>query len=452
MNSTDFVPSHTIRTWFSQAMSEMYRSEVPSYGELVALVEKVNAGYLEMNPSLKTSMGKRGELSRLNLERHGAIRVGSADELSFLRRIFAILGMYPVGYYDLSVAGVPVHSTAFRPIDFESLRHNPFRLFTSLIRLDLISNPELRQTAEKLVGQRDIFTSRSRELVADAERSGGLDEAEAREFSREIVETFRWHQQATVDFKTYNALQKEHPLIADVVCFKGPHINHLTPRTLDIDRVQNEMNSINVQPKDRVEGPPLRKHPILLRQTSYKAIDESTIFTDGYHGSHTARFGEIEARGMALTPKGRALYDELLGNALARAENDGQEAYQSTLKIVFSEFPDDIETVRREGLAYFSYQWVASEKKRQKRNYAETLEDLIKAGKIETIPITYEDFLPVSAAGIFRSNLEHDGDQKYTVSSNQNAFEDALGAVIHDEFSLYAEMENASKNALWSDE
>ena len=36
--------------------------------------------------------------------------------------------------------------------------------------------------------------------------------------------------------KPYHALHEEHRLIADVVCFPGCHINHLTPRTLDIDR------------------------------------------------------------------------------------------------------------------------------------------------------------------------------------------------------------------------
>ena len=45
------------------------------------------------------------ELARLNVERHGAIRVGTAQELATLRRMFAIMGMYPVSYYDLSQAG-----------------------------------------------------------------------------------------------------------------------------------------------------------------------------------------------------------------------------------------------------------------------------------------------------------------------------------------------------------
>jgi len=32
---------------------------------------------------------------------------------------------------------VPVHSTAFRPVDDTALRRNPFRVFTSLLRPEL---------------------------------------------------------------------------------------------------------------------------------------------------------------------------------------------------------------------------------------------------------------------------------------------------------------------------
>ncbi len=56
---------------------------------------------------------------------------------------------------------------------------------------------------------------------------------------------------------------------------------------------------------------------ILLRQTSFKALEEPIAFAgdDGRRsGTHTARFGEIEQRGVALTAKGRALYDQLLAS------------------------------------------------------------------------------------------------------------------------------------------
>lgn len=43
-------------------------------------------------------------------------------------RLFAVMGMQPVGYYDLTPADVPVHSTAFRAVNEASLRISPFRM------------------------------------------------------------------------------------------------------------------------------------------------------------------------------------------------------------------------------------------------------------------------------------------------------------------------------------
>ena len=141
------ITADEIREQFSQAMSAMYQQEVPQYGTLLELVADVNLAVLENNPQLHEKMVNADELARLNVERHGAIRVGTAQELATLRRMFAIMGMYPVSYYDLSQAGVPVHSTAFRPIDDASLARNPFRVFTSLLRLELIENEIVLRSA-----------------------------------------------------------------------------------------------------------------------------------------------------------------------------------------------------------------------------------------------------------------------------------------------------------------
>ncbi|KAF1369156.1 putative glyoxalase superfamily metalloenzyme YdcJ [Yokenella regensburgei] len=169
------ITADEIREHFSQAMSAMYQQEVPQYGTLLELVADVNLAVLEHNPKLHEKLANADELARLNVERHGAIRVGSAEELSTLRRMFAIMGMFPVSYYDLSQAGVPVHSTAFRPVDDSSLARNPFRVFTSLLRLELIDNAVLRKRAASILAKRDIFTPRCRELIARHEKQGGAD-------------------------------------------------------------------------------------------------------------------------------------------------------------------------------------------------------------------------------------------------------------------------------------
>ncbi|MBL0814017.1 VOC family protein, partial [Klebsiella michiganensis] len=368
---------------------------------------------------------------------------GTAEELATLRRMFAIMGMYPVSYYDLSQAGVPVHSTAFRPIDDAALARNPFRVFTSLLRLELIANEALRQRAADILSRRDIFTSRCRELIALHEQQGEFTAAEAREFVQQALETFRWHRHATVDEETYHALHEEHRLIADVVCFPGCHINHLTPRTLDIDRVQALMPECGIAPKALIEGPPRRDVPILLRQTSFKALEEPVMFAGEHRGTHTARFGEIEQRGIALTPKGRALYDRLLGEAGVGKDN---LTHQRHLQEVFSPFPDSEFLLRQQGLAYFRYRLTpAGEAHRQAFRPGDDPQPLIERGWVIAQPIIYEDFLPVSAAGIFQSNLGNEIQTRSHGNASRQAFEEALGCPVYDEFALYQQAEERSK-------
>lgn len=447
MTEPRYLSSDEIRDRFSRAMSAMYQAEVPQYATLLELVDRVNRETLERDPALARRLASQGELERLGVERHGAIRVGTGDELAMLRRLFAVMGMQPVGYYDLSQAGVPVHATAFRPIADGALARNPFRLFTSLLRLELIENEALRQRAEAILTQRDIFTDGCRDSIALYETQGGLTEAQAERFMAEAVEIFRWHRDATVDLATYEALHAEHRLIADVVCFRGPHINHLTPRTLDIDEVHRRMPAAGMTPKAVIEGPPRHACPILLRQTSFQALEEGIRFAGERQGTHTARFGEIEQRGMALTARGRALYDELLGEVRRRSSGLDNTGHQRVLAEAFKDFPDSEEVLRREGLAFFDYR--LTEAGRSIGNVAERdLEALIERGLVVAHPITYEDFLPVSAAGIFRSNLGDGDNASYVGSANRDAFEAALGATVTDELALYAECERASRAAV----
>ncbi len=448
MTHDSFLPADDIRTLFSESMSRMYQQEVPQYGTLMQLVAEVNDQVLAAEPALQQQLQENGELDRLSLERHGAIRVGTAAELKMLRRVFAIMGMHPVSYYDLSEAGVPVHSTAFRPTDEASLRRNPFRIFTSLLRLELIEDDALRARAAEILAARDIFTAQARVLVAQAEDQGGLTEEQARHFVAEVLETFRWHQNATVDLASYQALQDAHRLIADVVCFRGPHINHLTPRTLDIDSVQQQMPNLGINPKALIEGPPRRRCPILLRQTSFTALEEPVRFAGEQAGTHTARFGEIEQRGMALTPKGRTLYDELLNRSRQAPAEIDNEAHQRQLAEVFADFPDDEDSLRTQQLGYFRYGLTEAGRRQSERkesaSHEQDIEALIEAGLVKASPIIYEDFLPVSAAGIFQSNLGGNQHQAYAQNANQAALEQALDCPVIDEFGLYAKLQDDS--------
>jgi uncharacterized glyoxalase superfamily metalloenzyme YdcJ len=227
-------PDH-IRQLFCSKLSEMYHSEVPLYGSLVSLVDDTNAAIMKTQPQY------RSEAGRLRVERHGAIRVGKPEELYTLRRLFRLMNMLPVNYYDLSIAGVPVHATAFRPVTQHSLDFNPFRVFTSLLRPELIEDVEIRHLAQSLLANRQIFHPTTLDLISKSESQGGLSQTDAESLVDHALLTFKWQSDALVEYDVYNRLARAHSLVADIAAFKGPHINHLTPRTLDIDTVQARM-------------------------------------------------------------------------------------------------------------------------------------------------------------------------------------------------------------------
>ncbi len=434
---------HLLRTRFTEALSAMYKAEVVQYVSLCDLATSVNNAEVLSSTPLNDP--------QLEYERHGAIRLGSAHELSMLRRLFAVMGMYPVDYYDLSVAGIPVHSTAFRPTDLEALKESPFRVFTSLLRLELIEDTALQDRAEKILSMRQIFSPQLIEIIECFEIQNQLDESQADIFIKESVEVFRWHQDALVDSKTYQSLNLAHRLVADVVSFKGPHINHLTRHCLNIDELQLRLSdsTYGFKAKAVIEGPPFRKCPILLRQTSFLALDEKVTFIDAVVGTHTARFGEIEQRGVALTPKGRKLYDKLLSNA--RRNKNENSTFTESLEQEFIPFPDDHRELHDQKLAYYQYsidRSIYDDMKIDEPGLNELLDNHI----IKIMPILYEDFLPVSAAGIFASNLAASKEDHADIKQNPNkaSFEKALGCSVINSFTLYEKIQSDSLDLVLS--
>lgn len=441
-------PSDDIRSEFAQTISDMYRAEVPAYGTLLELVEDINAEVLARDEKLEQQLAAASGLERVNDERHGAIRLGSLGELKTMARFFRVLGMHPVGYYDLGPAGLPVQSTAFRPISPSALAANPFRMFTSVLNLEAIEDEKLRETARELIDHRNIFSDDALKMLDLAETGEGLSKSETNEFVTTFMETFRWHSDASVGLQLYEQLLDSHRLVADIVSFKGPHINHLTPRTLDIDVAHATMSKRGITPKKTIEGPPKRKCPILLRQTSFMALSESVNFPSSggelRPGSHTARFGEIEQRGIALTPQGRQLYDLSLKKSQGLLSEGGSA--HAALSMAFASFPDTYHELRVRNLGYFEY------KALQPLPAGAGLEDLsklIEEGFVRADPIVYEDFLPVSAAGIFKSNLSEDGNLSHSIGS-EKAFTQSLGMSLIDPFTLYQNQSAESLRTLFA--
>ncbi|HTI77036.1 MAG TPA: VOC family protein [Mycobacterium sp.] len=390
------VEAWQLRAKFAAALSRLYGAEVPAYTTLVEVSAEVNR--------------ELGASDRVTAERHGAIRVGSARELADVADLFAAFGMFPVGYYDLRDAAspVPVVSTAFRPIDTDQLAHNPFRVFTSMLATAdaRFFSPDLRARVEHFIGARQLFDPALIDVARRIAADGGTDPVHADRFVAEAVSAFALSREP-IDRRWYDELAQVSAVAADIAGVRTTHINHLTPRVLDIDELYRRMSARGITMIDAIQGPPACHGPdVLLRQTSFRALAEPRRFRDAdgsvSDGALRVRFGEVESRGVALTRKGRQRYDA------AMAMPDPAAAWAD-------HFPRTHEQMAAAGLAYYH-------------------------GGDPAKPVVYEDFLPASAAGIFRSNLDADTQAAEAADDSEYSLSWLAGQIghhIHDPYELY---------------
>ncbi|TQS46215.1 VOC family protein [Cryptosporangium phraense] len=472
----------------------MYGREVPAYTTLLRVSAEVNADVLAERGA---DAERLGSIGRVTAERHGAIRVGTPEELRQVGRIFAGFGMHPVGFYDLrdaSASSVPVVSTAFRPLDAGELARNPFRVFTSVLVTDdrRFFSASLQERLETFLARRQLFPPRVLELAARAESDHGLGGSDAAEFVEAATACFALSREP-IDRGWYDELARISAVAADIGGVSSTHINHLTPRVLDIDELYRRMTDLGVTMIDEIQGPPAWEGPdVLLRQTSFRALAEPRGFTDG-PGELRVRFGEVEARGIALTAAGRSLYDELLAEVDARRAASGRPRTEVAAEVWRERLPATEEDLDRRGLGAFTYRAAADAPDRLRALRAADREvlargavraeeaarvgatpsapapaaaapgaleaagagpdvhALVAAGIAVREPIVYEDFLPRSAAGIFQSNLTDAGQRDDALTGTARDvgwMSDALGRDVADPIVRNEELTRASLQAL----
>lgn len=442
-----------LRAAFAQRLSDLYGREVPAYTTLVDVSREVNAAVLSRDGGEAERLGSIG---RVTAERHGAIRVGTPAELHQVARIFGALGMHPVGFYDLrdaAASAVPVVSTAFRPVAPDELERNPFRVFTSLLTPAdrRFFDPELQDRLERFLAQRQLFSPDLLELADRAERDGELAENDAERFLQLAVRSFELSPEP-VDKAWYETLDKISSVAADIGGVRSTHVNHLTPRVLDIDQLYQRMTERGVKMIDTIQGPPRWDGPdVLLRQTSFRALDEPRAMreADGSvtTGALRVRFGEVEARGVALTPKGRERYDALL-TAVDRGVAAQPDRNRADLarEVWETGLPHTERGLLDQGLAYFTY-CLRADHAGDRQAPPTSVGALIDEGWVEAEPIVYEDFLPRSAAGIFQSNLTGAGirdTSRQAARYNADWLAGAIDRHIYDPFALYERQQGES--------
>jgi uncharacterized glyoxalase superfamily metalloenzyme YdcJ len=200
--------------------------------------------------------------------------------------------------------------------------------------------------------------------------------------------------------------------------------------------------------KDSTEGPSWDT-PVLLRQDAYKALTEPVRFTNpggaNINTVHTARFGEIEQRFYATTTEGRTLYDRCLADAeAAKGKAAGRtanlEAAETEYASHFADFPKTLPELLKAGLVYGLYSPTAAGKAAAGSITTTDIHELVDLGYATYEGLRYEDFLPVSAAGIFASNLNQYGTKSTATAKptyTRAMLEDILGRPIIDTDAVY---------------
>jgi uncharacterized glyoxalase superfamily metalloenzyme YdcJ len=441
-----------LRAAFARSLSDMYGREVPAYTTLVQVATSVNTDVLE---TAGAAAERFGSIDRVTAERHGAIRLGTPAEMREVATLFAGFGMFPVGFYDLrdaSASSVPVTSTAFRPTDRAELARNPFRVFTSvLMSADRrFFSAEVQGNLRRRFAKRRLFGPELLDLARRSAADDGLRGADAETFVRLATEVFALSSDP-VDRDWYSTLEAISAVAADIGGVGSTHLNHLTPRVLDIDALYQRMTDRGIAMIDEIQGPPRWNGPdVLLRQTSFRALAEPRRFraADGSvsTGDLRVRFGEVEARGVALTPAGRALYDAALVEIDQRvADGAGARSRIDVAVEVWAErFPRDEEGLDACGLGFFTYHARVNgpgSGADEAAGSPHSVDDLITAGWLVREPIVYEDFLPRSAAGIFQSNLSAAGSRDDTLAGDAADLDWMSGIVeaeVADPMALYA--------------
>ena len=529
--STQFADRIEMQNRLFAELSSMFGKEVPLYDRSLLVNRECNKAVCALVGQLHRGFAvSDAQLDKTSSERHGAIRIGRADEYRWIARFFAAFAMEPHNFYDMTNVGSksqPIIATAFR-----SMVRPEHRVFTSLLMTDYF-DPTTKARIDALLATRQVFSDRAKELIERCEQQGGLSREDGEALIREGVDRiFKWTGTAR-DHGLYKDLgDAGFKIAADIACFESHHLNHLTPNTFcmdlytaamrhalgemdeatfrmraglalgrlaktadrdwlrlhfkhlshaeidsyqpgtvgdaDVQRLVDALVATFTKPvfalhalkhagfKDFTEGPS-EDTPILLRQDAYKALTEPVQFREADGATvdtvHTARFGEIEERGYATTPKGRAMYDTCLAQADAAREKDPSlpkkdfAAYEALYARPFASFPKTLPALLEQGLVYGRY--AATPKGVAAKGNLPTadIHALVRDGFAQVEGLRYEDFLPVSAAGIFASNLNQYGTKSTAATKpvyTQAQLEQIMGKAIVDSDVVYRGMQAAS--------
>ncbi len=439
--SHKYVEPSWIRKEIVDQFLEKFESALPLFKEMISVAHTINsaAGNLEAK--------------RLGKIMHAAIRCASRSELRILLNLFSLIGNYPVNYYDLRER-VSVECTAFRPTSVDEMKRNGFRIFCSVLSMQCIP-VEHQAFVKEIISRRAIFDNELLTLIQTGKKQGGLSRDQAGRLITKCVNLFTRPQEALVSLDEYRQLREINKVAAQILISNSLAFNHLTPSVASVPAAHDEMQRRGIKTIPVWQGPVGKD--FILRQTSCLAPPIVLKFPN-FDGSFTAAeyqetFVEFEERLQALTPKGRKKFEALFAKGkqnltLPESDPDYAEHYYETMRAALSEFPSSQLELWRHKLAYFTFNFSASQPTLDSETETITFNQAIENGLLLLQPQQYEDFFGPAATNIFNSNIGLEDVSNVGVSSpdSQEAFELELGRPVINMYDYYAQIQRDSKS------
>jgi uncharacterized glyoxalase superfamily metalloenzyme YdcJ len=437
---TKFVKPSWIRTEIVRQILAMFERTMPIYEQMFAVARDIN------------SRAGKSEAQRLGKIMHGAIRCASNEELRDISDLFAVMGNYPVNYYDLREK-VSVESTAFRPSTAKEIEENGFRIFCSRLSLECIP-AEQRAYVKDIIARRRLFSPELHELIDDHKRQGGLTPERAERFIAACVTLFTRPEEALISRTEYARLNSINKVACQVLVSNSLAFNHLTPSVASVPAAHEEMLRRGIKTIPVWQGPVGKD--VILRQTSCLAPPVKLKFPNGdgtfEEADYQETFVEFEERLQALTVKGREIFEAMFDvgkNRLTLKESDPGYAahYYKVMREALSSFPSDLHELWKQGLAYFTFEVIEKPQSLPNATRSSVIDELLEAGAIRLVPQQYEDFFGPAATNIFNSNigLEDVSNVGVAKPDSQKAFEAELGREVVNMYDYYSQIQEASQ-------
>ena len=280
-----------------------------------------------------------GGIDRVTAERHGAIRVGSPAELRQVGRIFRGFGMHPVGFYDLRDARQRPGARGVDGISPDRRRRAGAQPVSGVhLDADVDDDRVLRRRSRRTGSRRSSARARCSRRAAGPGRpvrgpTAGWPGPTPTGSCELATAAFELSHRTDRPRLVRPAGARSPPSPPTSAASPRTHINHLTPRVLDIDELYARMSARGIAMIDEIQGPPRlegtrRPAAADVVPRARRAADVPRARRHRRPAASTrVRFGEVEQRGIALTAAGRDRYDELIAEVdAALADAAGRPA------------------------------------------------------------------------------------------------------------------------------